>query len=52
MSDIFISYSQVDREFISQLRRALAKQGEEVWIDWEAVPILPVMVERHSERHF
>lgn len=41
MSDIFISYSQVDREFICQLRRALAKQGEEVWIDWEAVPISP-----------
>lgn len=38
MSDVFISYSRLDREFVGQLREALVAKAQEVWIDWEAIP--------------
>lgn len=38
MSDVFISYSRLDVDFVRQLRDALAKEGQEVWIDWESIP--------------
>ena len=38
MSDVFISYSRLDREFVGQLREALAAQKQDVWIDWESIP--------------
>jgi tetratricopeptide (TPR) repeat protein len=38
MSDVFISYSRLDKEFVSQLREALINQAQDVWIDWEDIP--------------
>jgi hypothetical protein len=38
VSDVFVSYSRLDREFVSQLREGLIRQGQDVWIDWEAIP--------------
>lgn len=38
MSDVFISYSRTDREFVGKLREALASEGQDVWIDWESIP--------------
>lgn len=38
MSDVFISYSRLDKAFVSKLREALASQDQNVWIDWESIP--------------
>lgn len=38
MSDIFISYSRIDRVFTQRLCDAFADQHQQVWIDWEAIP--------------
>ena len=38
MSDVFISYSREDREFVGKLRDALAAEDQDVWIDWESIP--------------
>ena len=38
MSDVFISYSRLDRDFVGRLREALAAQDQDVWIDWESIP--------------
>src|SRR6476620_11063456 len=38
MSDAFISYSRLDKEFVGKLREALADKGQDVWIDWESIP--------------
>src|SRR5688572_20553875 len=38
MSDVFISYSRLDKEFVSQLREALTNNDQDVWIDWEDIP--------------
>ncbi|MBK9746002.1 MAG: SUMF1/EgtB/PvdO family nonheme iron enzyme [Chloroflexi bacterium] len=38
MSDVFISYSRLDRDFVGKLREALADQKQDVWIDWESIP--------------
>ena len=38
MSDVFISYSRLDKDFVGQLREALLAQEQEVWIDWESIP--------------
>ncbi len=38
MSDIFISYSRLDKDFVGNLRDALAGQQQDVWIDWESIP--------------
>lgn len=38
MSDVFISYSRLDRDFVGKLREALTDQKQEVWIDWESIP--------------
>ena len=51
MSDVFISYSRLDKEFVGQLREALAGQDQEVWIDWESISALAGVVERNSEGH-
>ena len=37
MSDVFISYSRLDRDFVGRLREALAAQAQDVWIDWESI---------------
>src|SRR6266496_2735860 len=38
MSDAFISYSRLDKEFVGKLREALANKEQDVWIDWESIP--------------
>jgi hypothetical protein len=38
MSDVFISYSRKDKEFVQQLHQALIAQNRDVWIDWEDIP--------------
>jgi len=38
MTDVFISYSRKDKEFVSQLLDALAIAEREVWVDWEDIP--------------
>ncbi len=38
MSDVFISYSRLDKDFVGQLRDALADAGQDIWIDWESIP--------------
>jgi hypothetical protein len=38
LSDIFISYSRQDAEFVKQLTEKLEENGLDVWIDWEDIP--------------
>jgi hypothetical protein len=38
MSDIFISYSRKDQDFVRRLHDALAQAGRDVWVDWEDIP--------------
>lgn len=38
MSDVFISYSRLDKEFVGKLREALTNNAQDVWIDWEDIP--------------
>jgi tetratricopeptide (TPR) repeat protein len=38
MSDVFISYSRLDKDFVGQLRDALTQNEQDVWIDWEDIP--------------
>jgi hypothetical protein len=38
VSDVFISYSRLDKEFVGQLREALAREEQDVWVDWEDIP--------------
>ena len=38
MSDVFISYSRRDRDFVRTLHARLAAQKRDVWIDWEDIP--------------
>jgi len=37
-SDVFISYSRLDRDFVGKLRDALNDHAQDVWIDWESIP--------------
>ncbi len=37
MSDVFISYSRLDKDFVGKLRDALANNKQDVWIDWESI---------------
>jgi WD40 repeat protein len=38
VSDVFISYSRLDKDFVGKLRDGLAEQEQDVWIDWESIP--------------
>ncbi len=38
MSDVMISYSRRDKEFVRRLEQALRQTGREVWVDWEDIP--------------
>lgn len=38
MSDVFISYSRLEREFVGKLREELANREQDIWIDWESIP--------------
>lgn len=37
MSDVFISYSRSDREFVRKLFDALESKGYDAWIDWQDI---------------
>ena len=39
MSDLFISYSRKDKEFVHKLHDALAAQKRDVWVDFEDIPL-------------
>ncbi|MCU0499369.1 MAG: TIR domain-containing protein [Anaerolineae bacterium] len=39
MTDIFISYSRKDKEFMRRLHQALCDQGRDVWADFEDIPL-------------
>ncbi|HUG26405.1 TIR domain-containing protein [Piscinibacter sp.] len=38
MSDIFISYSRRDADFLARLKSSLAQSGRDAWIDLEDIP--------------
>ena len=38
MSDAFISYSHLDREFAARLQRALKDSGKAIWVDEADIP--------------
>ncbi|MEO1290593.1 MAG: TIR domain-containing protein [Chloroflexota bacterium] len=38
MSDIFISYSRRDKDFVRQLHSRLTDDDYDVWVDWEDIP--------------
>jgi hypothetical protein len=38
LSDVFISYSRKDKEFVEKLDAYFKSQNLEVWIDWEDIP--------------
>jgi WD40 repeat protein len=39
MTELFISYSRKDKEFVHKLHDALAAQKRDVWVDWEDIPL-------------
>jgi WD40 repeat protein len=39
MADVFISYSDTDRAFVTDLHSALKKISRDTWIDWISIPI-------------
>jgi WD40 repeat protein len=39
MTDIFISYSRKDKEFVKKLHEALTKLNRDTWVDWENIPL-------------
>src|SRR5258708_16096731 len=38
MSEVFISYSRSDSNFVHQLHSALEKSQRVAWVDWENIP--------------
>lgn len=38
MSDVFISYSRKDKDFVTRLHGTLAHINRDVWVDWEDIP--------------
>ena len=38
MTDVFISYSRKDQDFVRHLHEALAEHDRETWVDWEGIP--------------
>src|SRR5687768_8906670 len=36
-TDVFISYSRKDREFVKRLYEALQAREREAWVDWEGI---------------
>jgi WD40 repeat protein len=39
MSDVFISYSRKDKDFVRVLHDALEKSERQTWVDWEDIPL-------------
>jgi hypothetical protein len=38
MSDVFISYSRVDKVFVRELYDALIRLNRDIWVDWQDIP--------------
>ncbi len=39
MTDIFISYSRKDSDFMRRLHEALTTHQRDIWVDWEDIPL-------------
>ena len=39
MTDLFVSYSRRDQDFVRELHNTLEKTGKDVWVDWENIPL-------------
>lgn len=39
MSDVMISYSRRNADFVKQLHAQLTSEGKDVWVDWEDIPL-------------
>lgn len=39
MTDLMISYSRRDGDFVHQLHEALEKVGYQIWVDWQDIPL-------------
>jgi WD40 repeat protein/tetratricopeptide (TPR) repeat protein len=39
MTDVFISYSRKDKEFVKTLHTALVQDNRDTWVDWEDIPL-------------
>ena len=39
MSDVFISYSRKDEQFVRRLHEGMIKRERDVWVDWEDIPL-------------
>lgn len=39
MTDVFISYSRKDKEFVQKLHAALQQCHRDTWVDWQDIPI-------------
>ncbi len=39
MTDVFISYSRKDKDFVLALHQALVKRDRDTWVDWEDIPL-------------
>jgi TIR domain len=37
VSDIFISYSRKDKDFVLRLQKALSRRNREAWVDWDDI---------------
>jgi len=49
MTDVFISYSRKDTEFVRKLHDSLEESGRDVWIDWENIPLTADWLEEIKE---
>ncbi len=39
MTDVFISYSRKDKEFVSTLYAAFERSQKKIWVDWKDIPL-------------
>ncbi|NUQ05820.1 MAG: TIR domain-containing protein, partial [Anaerolineae bacterium] len=39
MTDVFISYSRKDQDFVRRLYQRLSEQQRAAWVDWEEIPL-------------
>ncbi|MBK8023607.1 MAG: TIR domain-containing protein [Chloroflexi bacterium] len=39
MTDVFISYSRKDQDFVRQLFERLSEKDRAAWVDWEGIPV-------------
>jgi hypothetical protein len=39
MTDIFVSYSRQDKDFVKKFHQALVGSGRNAWLDWKGIPL-------------